>query len=317
MTILAVIVLFKKKPTESSALNSILRSAARLAKPQLLFKVFIFDNSPEDHSSDVLPEGVEYWHSPENLGLASAYNAGLQKAISEGFDWLLTLDHDTSMPENFLQRVAAIARSLPSDSDVAAIVPEVSHEDTFISPHIVSSGRPRRLPTNFNGIPDGEVAAINSATTWQVRSWHDFGGFNTLFWLDYLDLWAFHVIQLAGKRMYVACDLQVQHELSLLDPNNRMSTKRFENYLGARSAFCDMYKSAGEGFSLTVHFAAKLCLQTLRRDSVDLKRVTWRYLHQRIFKTRKSRIDRWSRSMASRIASMPPREQPSGSSEAR
>jgi glycosyltransferase involved in cell wall biosynthesis len=306
VTILAVIVLFEKKLSESSALNSILRSAACVAKSQLVFKVYIFDNSLERHSSDFLPEGVEYRHSSENRGLASAYNAGLHKAISEGFDWLLTLDHDTTVPEHFLQTVATIARSIASDSDIAAIVPEVSHADLFISPNIVSSGRSKRLPKNFIGVPDGELAAINSATTWRVRTWQDFGGFNTLFWLDYLDLWAFHVIQLAGKRMYVACDLQVQHELSLLDPNNRMSPKRFENYLGARSAFYDLYKSAGEGFSLTMHLAAKLCLQTLRRDSIDLKRVTWKYLYQRIFRTKKGRIDSWSKSMASRVASMTP-----------
>jgi glycosyltransferase involved in cell wall biosynthesis len=272
----------------------------------LVFKVFIFDNSPEHDSLDFLPEGVEYRHSLENLGLASAYNAGLQKAISEGFDWLLTLDHDTTVPENFLPRVAAIARSIASDSDIAAIVPEVSHEELFISPYVVSSGRPKRLPKDFNGVPDGELAAINSATTWRVRTWEDFGGFNTLFWLDYLDMWAFHVIQLAGKRMYVAGELRVQHELSLLDPNNHMSPQRFENYLGARSAFCDLYRDTREGFSLTVHLAAKLILQTLRRDSIDLKRVTWKYLRQRIFRTKKSRIDSWSKSMASRVASMPP-----------
>jgi glycosyltransferase involved in cell wall biosynthesis len=306
VTILAVVVLFNKKPGESSALNSVLRSAARVAKSQLLFKAFIFDNTPEGHSSDSLPEGVEYRHSPENRGLAFAYNAGLQKAISEGFEWLLTLDHDTTVPEDFLQRVAMIARSIAASSNIAAIVPEVLDDHLFISPNIVSSGRSIRLPKNFNGIPDGELAAINSATTWRVRTWHEFGGFNTLFWLDYLDLWAFHVIQLAGNRMYVACDLQVQHELSLLDPNNRMSPKRFENYLGARSAFCDLYKSTREGFFLTVHLAAKLCLQTLRHDSIDLRRLTWKYLHQRIFKTRKGRIDTWKKAMASRIASMTP-----------
>ena len=318
VTILAIIVLFNKKPSDSSALKSILHSASRVAQSQLLFKALIFDNTPEGHFSDPLLEGVEYRHAPENRGLAFAYNAGLQKAIGERFEWLLTLDHDTTVPEDFLQRVAAIARSIAITADIAAIVPEVSDNDLFISPHIISSGRrPLRLPKNFCGIPDGELAAINSATTWRVQTWHEFGGFNTLFWLDYLDLWAFHAIQLAGKRIYVACDLQVQHELSLLDPNNPMSPERFENYLGARSAFCDQYEGTREGFLLTAHLAAKLFLQTLRHDSIDLRRLTWKYLNQRIFKTRKGRIDIWKKAMASRIARMPRDGQASGLSEAR
>jgi glycosyltransferase involved in cell wall biosynthesis len=318
VTILAVIVLFNKKPSDSSALNSILHSASRVAESQLLFKALVFDNTPEGHFSDPLPEGVEYQHSSENRGLAFAYNTGLQKAVDERFEWLLTLDHDTTVPEDFLQRVAAIAGSIAITTDIAAIVPEVSDDDLFISPHIIAFGRrPLRLPKNFCGIPDGELAAINSATTWRVQTWHEFGGFNTLFWLDYLDLWAFHAIQVAGNRIYVACDLQVQHELSLLDPNNPMSPERFENYLGARSAFCDQYESTRKGFLLTVHLAAKLVLQTLRHDSIDLRRSTWKYLHQRIFKTRKGRIDIWEKAMTSRIAGMPPDGRTSGLNQAR
>ena len=168
---------------------------------------------------------------PKISASASAYNAGLQvSAISEGFDLASDL-----RPRHFLAGELP-SKEWPRSRNLCPLIltsprssPEVSHEDTFISPHIVSSGRPRRLPTYFNGIPEGELAAINSATTWRVRSWYDLGGFNTLFWLDYLDLWAFHVIQLAGKRMYVACDLQVHStNCRCWIPIISMSPERFE-----------------------------------------------------------------------------------------
>ena len=107
---------------------------------------------------------------------------------------------------------------------------------------MLSFGRSKRLPKNFVGVPIGTLAAINSATTWRVRAWRDIGGFNELFWLDYLDLWAYHAMHDAGQRIYVAGDVQVEHQLSLLDPDHRMTSERIENYLGARCAFCDLHR---------------------------------------------------------------------------
>src|ERR1700677_4840107 len=102
-------------------------------------------------------------------------------AIIDGFEWLLTLDQDTALPENFLNRVCEIARFIEPRFDIVAIVPEVSDRGVFISPNIVSCGRGVRLPRSFVGIPKGELAAINSGTTWRVRTWQELGGFNPLF----------------------------------------------------------------------------------------------------------------------------------------
>jgi GT2 family glycosyltransferase len=223
-------------------------------------------------------------------------------ATAEGFEWLLTLDHDTTVPENFLDRISRIATSIAACSDIAAIVPEVSDHGVFISPNIVSFGRSRRLPKGFIGIPKGELAAINSATTWRVRSWREIGGFNPLFWLDYLDLWAYRAIHAAGNRIYVAGDLQVEHELSLLDPDSRMSAARFENYLGARCAFCDLHGNAFESALLTAQLAYKLCAQLIQHESIELKRLTWRHIRQRMLWTRRRRIELWRRDMMKRVA---------------
>jgi GT2 family glycosyltransferase len=301
VTVLAVIVLFKKQPYESSALQSVLRAAASVPQGRLWLKVLLYDNTPGGQEPGVLLEHVEYRNASGNHGLASAYNEALRMANTERFDWLLTLDHDTTLPEHFLHRISEAIESLTSRPDIAAIVPEIWDHDVFISPNTISFGRSRRLPRQFVGVPQGEVAAINSATTWRVSAWRELGGFNPLFWLDYLDLWAFHAIQRAGYRIYVTGDLHVDHELSLLHQNSRMSPERFQNWVRARSAFVDLHKGVFDGALLTVQLASMLCSQTVKRESAVLRRLTWQCLKQRILMTPKRRIEAWSRDMMDHV----------------
>jgi glycosyltransferase involved in cell wall biosynthesis len=301
-TILAVIVLYNKDPRNALALGSVLNSAALVPASRLQMKVLLYDNSSGVNVSGDLPMNVEYRHAPNNQGLAGAYNAALDMASDQGFEWLLTLDQDTSIPDNFLDRISRIAQSLQSNTRVAAIVPEVSDHGVFISPNIVKHGRSRRLPKDLCGIPNGELAAINSATTWRVQPWRVLGGFNPLFWLDYLDLWACHVIQVAGYQFYVAGGLHVDHQLSLLDANNPMPLTRFENYLGARCAFCDLHGSRRGGILLTSQFIYKFLAQTIKGDNVKFRSITWKYIKRRIRWTRERRIEVWKKEVTDRLA---------------
>ena len=54
----------------------------------------------------------------------------------------------------------------------------------------------------------------------------------------------------AGMRIYVAGDIQVQHELSLQDYRS-LPIDRLRNFLQAESAFFDLYKGALENQVLT------------------------------------------------------------------
>jgi len=304
VSILAVVVLYQMLPSESQAFRTLQASVNGLNQNDVRVKLLLYDNTPGGQDPGTLPNNTEYWAAKNNRGISSAYNYALEMADAQGYDWLLTMDQDTRVPEQFLDRLSKTAQIVACCPNVAAIVPEVSDHGVFISPNIVSLGRSIRLPKNYIGIPKGELSAINSATTWRVRTWREIGGFNPLFWLDSLDHWAFHAIYHAGNRIYVAGDLHVEHELSLLDPNNHMTPIRYENYLGARCALCDLHRNKLNGILLTAYLTHDLYVQFQKRESIHIRRITWKYIKRMLLWTRKKRIESWKKDMMKRIANI-------------
>ena len=66
-------------------------------------KVYVFDNTEtksELQSRLLELSKVEWYHDYENQGIAARLNTACNKAIQEGFDWLLTMDQDTSFEES-------------------------------------------------------------------------------------------------------------------------------------------------------------------------------------------------------------------------
>lgn len=69
-------------------------------------KVYVFDNT-EDASAvkdDLLrlPK-VEYYHNHKNEGIARRLNDAAEKALANQFDWLLTMDQDTSFANDTIK----------------------------------------------------------------------------------------------------------------------------------------------------------------------------------------------------------------------
>lgn len=67
-------------------------------------KLYIIDNSehlmgnPFDNDKD-----IEYISFGKNMGLAFALNAAVRKAMSENYDWLLTMDQDSKFSNNIIE----------------------------------------------------------------------------------------------------------------------------------------------------------------------------------------------------------------------
>jgi GT2 family glycosyltransferase len=301
VSILAVIVLYRMLPFEAPAFRSLQASARRLDQNGVRLKILLYDNTPDPQHSETLHDNTEYWSAQSNQGIASAYNFALKLAEAEGFDWLLTLDQDTTVPEHFLGRVAELAKEKSSESDIAGFVPEVVDHGVFISPHVLEHGRSCRLRDHFSGVPDREVSAINSGALWRVQSLREIGGFNPLFWLDYLDHWLYRSMQRSGRRIYVAGDLTVEHELSLLNKDHVLSPARLANILSAESVFCDLYEDTASGLSLTIKLLARAASQIVKGKSSDLVRVTLGCFCQRIIFRKAARIAKWERSMRQRL----------------
>lgn len=305
VAILAVIVLYKRKLDQSPALRSLRASLMRLARTDdVRLKILIYENESDRTYITEKAENIEVYSSSNNGGLAAAYNYALEKATMEGFEWLLTLDQDSTLPEPFLPQLVSILGQISGQEEIAGVVPQVVSREHFISPHLLKQGRSIRLPAGFVGVAEGEVSAINSGMTWRTSVLKGIGGFNVLFWLDYLDHWLFREIQLSGKRIYVAGDIQVEHELSLLNRGTQLSADRLENILAAECAFCDLYQDWRGGLAKTAGLSVRLGKLFIRGDT-HLTRVTWHCLKSRLFVRRNTRVTQWRNAVSDRIGRLP------------
>jgi GT2 family glycosyltransferase len=291
-SLLAVIVLHNLERAQSSAVRSFLEAASAMERSSEQIKVLLFDNTPSAGSPGALPENFQYESAGRNLGLAAAYNRALGLAEQENYTWLLTLDQDTTLPANFLAKMRDAMIRWQDDSSVAAIVPQLKRGATLLSPNYVHRLRNTAVMEGFTGLNEGEIYALNSGSVFRVSAIRELGGFCEDFWLDQLDLWLHHRFHRAGKRIYVAGNIQVEHNLSLQNYRT-LSPNRLRNFLLAESAFFDIYKGTVENLALT----ARLCLRYAKRkaqgDNPQVALEILQMLKSRLFRSRRLRIEQW------------------------
>ena len=299
--LLAVVVLYRLSAADSVAVQSLLRSADGVDERAVRLQILLYDNSPEAAPPSVLPKNTRFHSAARNRGLAGAYNYALEMAEAAGCSWLLTLDQDTAIPCDMLERFTALARHFTADDSIAAIVPQLLEGNVVQSPLYTQWRRPRRMAVGFSGFPDREITAMNSGSLWKVRHLRAMGGFSPDFWLDYLDYVLYHLTFRMGKRVYVSGTVGVEHRLSLADWKGRLSPERLQNILWAESAFHDIYKGRVEQLLLTLKFAALYANRKLKGEEAEFLGVIRGELLRRILQSRRSRVEAWRRVAALRV----------------
>ena len=86
-------------------------------------KLYIIDNTEGNSNKDKINNPkIEYIFNNENIGIASALNLGANKAIEEGYDYLLTMDQDSKFNNNDLEKLINISSKYDL-TDVGIISP--------------------------------------------------------------------------------------------------------------------------------------------------------------------------------------------------
>lgn len=73
-------------------------------------KVIIIDNGSGDETKKILSDleqkdRVKVFYCEDNIGIAAAQNIGVKYAIDNGYDWVLTLDHDSEAATDMVVRM--------------------------------------------------------------------------------------------------------------------------------------------------------------------------------------------------------------------
>jgi GT2 family glycosyltransferase len=294
MQILAVIVLYKRAPEQSQTIQSLIQVFGRNAGLNDSVRVLIWDNSPVPASEVSLPFRFELSHAGHNVGTSGAYNHAMELAESLSCPWLLLLDQDTTVSEEFLRAMIRYGEQFEQVTEVATVVPFIFSHGALVSPRrMLRFNRMQQIPVTFCGLCEDKAYAVNSATLLRVAALKEVGGYSDEFWLDLSDVYVFQALHRKGKHMYVACDLHVEHSIASMDFDKEMSAERYQNFLAAESAYIDLFLSPVERFAQLLRLFARTLRQYRRYENKIYSKIAWGYFLQRLFLTRARRLGRW------------------------
>ena len=133
-------------------------------------KIYIFDNSTKPTAISV-PDDVAYLSESENKGIAYALNRIMERAKSEGYEWVLTMDQDSILPGGMIED---FAKHLDN--------PEIG----IICPQVVDKRR-----TYLEVQQDDSMGyidmCITSASCTSIAAWEQVGKFDEWLFIDLVD----------------------------------------------------------------------------------------------------------------------------------
>jgi len=244
MNITAVVVLYHLRPDQSPTIATLVRSFERIRGSGPGLNLIIYDNSPKPQQVDIpLPFEHRYVHDALNGGLAAAYNYALNSDPGGDGQWLLLLDQDSTLPDNFLEEVFKALNLIGMDDGVAAVVPKILQRRRLISPALVKGGRVQPVKNIEPGVSRENLTALNSGALLRKNFLIGIGGFNQQFRLDYLDHWLFSEIKRRGKKVCVTGAV-IGHDLSIGN-SGPVPPGRYLSILRSETLFYREYAGAG------------------------------------------------------------------------
>lgn len=80
--------------------------------------LYVIDNSEERDNTLKLPKSkkIEYINNHHNLGIAKALNIACEKAVEDGFDFILTMDQDSVFEGDNLNQLISYVNNNPMDN---------------------------------------------------------------------------------------------------------------------------------------------------------------------------------------------------------
>lgn len=262
--VLAIVVLYRLSPQESSAFQSLMRSLGQV--PGAPIACVVYDNSPAAHELPETSFACVYHHDPLNPGLAVAYQYALERAERDGTPWLLLLDQDTIITAEYLTEALQVTRDLREKQDIGAIVPKLVQDGLVLSPHWPHGSRSLQSFDDRFGFMEPNVRVYNSGALLRVEAVRVVGGFPMNYPLDYLDHAMFARLQ-AQQQLIFLLHATLLHQLESKSQDVHValnSSPRLRGTLAAEARFYRQYGSRRDRL-LLLRRRAKLAFCMLRR----------------------------------------------------
>ena len=275
MKILIVIVLYEKLISVSDTIISLKKN--NLTNNEN-YSLLVFDNSLKESSERLKGINYDYFHANQNKGVLGAYKHAVIKANKEHFDWILMLDDDTTLPNDFLFKSLFYLKKIVNNNSISALVPKIFDNNKMISPSLVfRGGLHLKLNKSFEGVSEKYLCAIGSCSIIRTSFINDIGGFNTNFTLDCVDRWMFHQIHINNKKIFVS-NITVKHKLSIEDYDNRMNLKRYHSILLNEDLFIKQHYNNLDYFIFKIRLFVRFFKLFFRYDNKKYAYLTFKFL---------------------------------------
>ena len=201
--LLAVVTAFQPPDSAVQLVASLLSSSCAV--------VVSDDASPVTSDSQfraVAALGADVIRHERNVGIARGLNDGLTVARETGAPWLLTLDQDSLIPSDYVDRILAFANAASGKVRIGAIGAE----------EVLDTSGLMHYPTrDVNGLTVTDEL-IQTGTLWSVRALTAIGGFDESLGIDAVDAAACVRLRRAGYLLALAPGLRIEHALGSAQP---------------------------------------------------------------------------------------------------
>ncbi len=248
-----VIVLYKCSLNESITFLTLIK---QLKNSCIDYELIIYNN---DINQEIIDTRFLIVNSKENTKLEGAYNFALERAIKNKKNWILLLDQDTVIPDNYFKELEDLFPSsyLP---ELVAVVPKLLADGKVISPvHITSLMRFDKEIKN-NGLTNERINAFNSMSLLSVQFIKSLGGFSKDFPFDFHDHWCYNQIYKHKKSVYIL-DVTTEHDSSFSNFEENVSISRYKEFISTENRF--MRNELG--LSVYLFYKMKLLMRSIKQ----------------------------------------------------
>lgn len=248
-----VLVLYHCCLEDSVSFSSLNRQLCKLEED---FELVIYNNN----SSRTI-ENTDYFvvNSKENVKIAGAYNFALKRALNNGAKWLLLLDEDTIIPDNYFSELSKLFEcNYPPD--LKAIVPILTSGKKVLSPKKIGSNFRFEYSIKQTGYNSERINAFNSLSLLDVNFFHYIGGFPVEYPLDMHDHWCYHQIYKYKKKVYILQVVAI-HNSSFVEFEHNVSHTRYKIFINAENNFIKNEL----GVKNTICYKIKLLLRGIKQ----------------------------------------------------
>lgn len=168
LKIAACVILYNPKPEHIRNIQTYLDAVE---------KIYVFDNTETDTNENLFSEfdKIEYFSTKNNLGLPIHLNEASVKAITDGYDYLLTMDQDSSFKDTTLTEYFNSIENFNSKESVAVFgleFAEIDKENNLTK-------FPKYIEKNY---------LITSGSVINLDNYHTIGGFDNNLFIDGVDI---------------------------------------------------------------------------------------------------------------------------------